>query len=84
MRHLLVGFEGGSVRVQLVEDSLALAAFYRVAGVDQRSGLVGTDARCRLSDEVVEVSFAAGLHCEPDHEGERRGVLGHLLAHLLM
>lgn len=78
MRHLLMCVEGGSARVQLVEDPLARGVLHRVACVDQGSGFVGADACCRLGDELVKVGFAAGPHREPNHEGEGGGVLSHL------
>ena len=64
MRLGLVVTECGPVPGQLVEDPLARGAGHGVAGIDDSSGLMGADARCRPGYELIEVGFAVSAYLE--------------------
>lgn len=80
VRLVFVLVEGCTVRVQLVEDPLTGESFDCVAGVHDRPGLVGPDARDRARHKIIELCFTAGPDCEAHYERERLPVLGHVIS----
>src|SRR5215203_1760015 len=66
----LVLLKGGSVAVQLVEDTGVGVAFDRMAGVDQGPRLGLSDSGNHVARERIELLACPGLEVEAHHESE--------------